>query len=406
VRPISLPPSHHHHPTVSLPLTHTHTQGASTVAGNHSLGRVTANAAAVLAACALADDVPLVMGAARPLFSPPLACPAIHGDSGLDLRPGEAFAAAAAAAGAASPPASPGPAPVAMAAAISAAHARLNEDLPPGAPARRVALVATGALTNVALLLWLYPHLAGLVSLTVMGGSVGPGNTHPCAEFNFAVDPHAGAAVFGAAGLAQEGVEGGGGRPAARAAAASAATTAAPPSPGDDGDDPPPLPVALCPLEVTHTALVTPAALAAMGLGTGPDDPRPLTPFRAAVRDLLLFFHASYAATFAGFAAGPPLHDPCAVLLALEPEAFTVQAPVRIDVETVSPLSAGQTVVDGGGLTGRPPNAALAVAVDTARLWKALGAAIAAADAVSPLNGTGREGVKGGGVNGVGERDG
>lgn len=368
-------------------------QGVSTVASNHTLSRVTANAAAVLAAAGL-PAVPLVRGAARPLFSPPLVCPAIHGASGLDLAPGTAFADVVAAK-VPFPSPLPGPAPVAMAAAITAAHAELNAGTPPGTPPRRVGLVATGALTNVALLLWLFPRLAGLVSLSVMGGAEGPGNTHPCAEFNFAVDPHAGAAVFGAAGLevvgdgGADGVDG----VAAHRAPTTTATTAATALPPDD-DDPPPLPVSLCPLEVTHTALVTPNALAAMGLDESSDGDggerrgsEALSPFRRAVRDVLLFFHASYASTFAGFAAGPPLHDPCAVLLALEPDAFQIKPAVRIDVETASPLSAGQTVIDAAGLTRRPPNAALAVGVDCERLWAVLGAAIAKADAVSPLNG-------------------
>jgi purine nucleosidase len=368
-------------------------QGVSTVASNHTLGRVTANAAAVLAAAGL-SAVPLVRGAARPLFSPPLVCPAIHGASGLDLAPGTAFADVVAAK-VSFPSPLPGPAPVAMAAAITAAHAELNAGRAPGTPPRRVGLVATGALTNVALLLWLFPQLSGLVSLSVMGGAEGPGNTHPCAEFNFAVDPHAGAAVFGAAGLevvGDGGADGADGVQPHRAPTTTATTAATAPPPDDD--DPPPLPVALCPLEVTHTALVTPTALAAMGLAESSDgggerrggDNRTLSPFRRAVRDVLLFFHASYASTFAGFATGPPLHDPCAVLLALEPEAFKIKPAVRIDVETASPLSAGQTVIDAGGLTRRPPNAALAVGVDCERLWAVLGAAIAAADAVSPLN--------------------
>lgn len=162
----------------------------------------------MLTAAGLAGTVPLVAGAARPLFAPPLACPAIHGDTGL-CTAGGGFAGAVAATGAPGPALLPGPAPVAMAAAIQAAHAEANAGS--NAPPRRVALVATGALTNVALLLWLYPHLAGLVSLTVMGGAVGAGNTHTCAEFNLAVDPHAGAAVFGAAGVLVDGEEGGAG---------------------------------------------------------------------------------------------------------------------------------------------------------------------------------------------------
>ena len=53
-------------------------------------------------------------------------------------------------------------------------------------------LIATGPLTNVATAFIKYPDLPGLLhSLLVMGGSAGPGNDTPAAEFNFFVDPHA-----------------------------------------------------------------------------------------------------------------------------------------------------------------------------------------------------------------------
>ena len=48
----------------------------------------------------------------------------------------------------------------------------------------RVALVATGALTNVALLLILYPEVTAMVEITLMGGAMGMGNTGPVQEFN------------------------------------------------------------------------------------------------------------------------------------------------------------------------------------------------------------------------------
>jgi purine nucleosidase/pyrimidine-specific ribonucleoside hydrolase len=236
------------------------------------------------------------------------------------------------------------PAAVALGHAIRAAAATL----PPGG---RVKVVATGALTNVALLLALYPDLEETVDLTIMGGSTIGGNTSPVAEFNLQVDPHAAAAVLAAGGRG--------------------------------------LRVTLMPLDVTHQALVTPSILASLGLaegaGEGGSSLPPLSPLRAALRDVLLFFAESYASVF-DFAAGPPLHDPVAVFAALAPHHVTTVR-VRIDVETASPLSAGQTVVDARAQTGRPPNAWLATAVEWPAFWGALAAAIAAADAASPLNG-------------------
>jgi inosine-uridine nucleoside N-ribohydrolase len=51
----------------------------------------------------------------------------------------------------------------------------------------------------------------------------------------------------------------------------------------------------------------------------------------------------------------PPLHDPCAVAYAAAPELFTAEK-MRVDVETASMLSAGQTVCDVWRQTGRPEN--------------------------------------------------
>lgn len=43
----------------------------------------------------------------------------------------------------------------------------------------------TGALTNAALLLTLFPEAAEEIEqIVLMGGAIGSGNTNPCAEFN------------------------------------------------------------------------------------------------------------------------------------------------------------------------------------------------------------------------------
>ena len=42
-----------------------------------------------------------------------------------------------------------------------------------------MALVATGSLTNVALLFTLYPEVLPMVEVVFMGGSMGAGNTGP-----------------------------------------------------------------------------------------------------------------------------------------------------------------------------------------------------------------------------------
>ena len=60
-----------------------------------------------------------------------------------------------------------------------------------------VTLVATGPLTNVALLMRSAPALhERIAAISLMGGSLGAGNITPAAEFNIWADPDAAAIVF------------------------------------------------------------------------------------------------------------------------------------------------------------------------------------------------------------------
>ena len=53
---------------------------------------------------------------------------------------------------------------------------------------QKVHIMCTGALTNVAVLLILFPEvLACIEQIVLMGGAIGSGNTNPCAEFNMQV---------------------------------------------------------------------------------------------------------------------------------------------------------------------------------------------------------------------------
>jgi inosine-uridine nucleoside N-ribohydrolase len=145
--------------------------GVTTVAGNQTLEKTTANAIRVLDFVGL-DEIPVAVGADAPLLRDPFVAAYVHGETGLD-----------------------GP------------------DLPP--PQRRpvdqhavdflakhvagTTLVAIGPLTNVALLLARYPD-ARPERLVIMGGAIGLGNVTPAAEFNIWADPEAAARVF-ASGL-------------------------------------------------------------------------------------------------------------------------------------------------------------------------------------------------------------
>jgi inosine-uridine nucleoside N-ribohydrolase len=145
--------------------------GVTTVAGNQTLEKTTANAIRVLDFIGR-DDVAVAAGAERPLVREPFVAAYVHGETGLD-----------------------GP------------------DLPP--PQREpleqhaveflaehvggTTLVAVGPLTNVALLLAEHSE-ARPERIVLMGGSIGLGNVTPAAEFNIWADPEAATRVF-ASGL-------------------------------------------------------------------------------------------------------------------------------------------------------------------------------------------------------------
>jgi inosine-uridine nucleoside N-ribohydrolase len=142
-------------------------RGVTTVAGNQTLEKTTANAIRVLD-FAGRNDVPVARGADRPLLRAPFVAAYVHGDTGLD--------------GPDLPP--PQREPIAQ-------HAVdfLNEHV------EGATLVPIGPLTNVALLLAQHPR-AKPKRIVLMGGAIGLGNVTPAAEFNIWADPEAAARVF------------------------------------------------------------------------------------------------------------------------------------------------------------------------------------------------------------------
>jgi inosine-uridine nucleoside N-ribohydrolase len=141
--------------------------GVTTVAGNQTLEKTTANAIRVLDFIGR-DDVTVAAGADRPLVRDPFVAAYVHGETGLD--------------GPDLPP--PQREPPALHAVDFLAE-RVS-----GAT-----LVAVGPLTNVALLLAHHPE-ARPDRIVLMGGSIGLGNVTPAAEFNIWADPEAAARVF------------------------------------------------------------------------------------------------------------------------------------------------------------------------------------------------------------------
>jgi inosine-uridine nucleoside N-ribohydrolase len=141
--------------------------GVTTVAGNQTLEKTTANAIRVLDFVGR-DDIPVAAGADRPFVREPFVAAYVHGETGLD--------------GPDLPP--PQRQPLAEH-AVDFLAARVTG----------TTLVAVGPLTNVALLLSRHPD-ARPERIVLMGGSIGLGNVTPAAEFNIWADPEAAAQVF------------------------------------------------------------------------------------------------------------------------------------------------------------------------------------------------------------------
>jgi len=190
----------------------------------------------------------------------------------------------------------------------------------------RLVVVATGPLTNVATAMSRDPGLARrLRRVVLMGGAIGLGNVTPAAEFNIGADAEAARAVF------ESGV-----------------------------------PITMVPLETTHQALATPAVverIAALDF-----------PLADLCVELLRFFAETYLRVF-GFAA-PAVHDPCAVAWLIDPTIVPTRR-MRVDIETNAEFSYGRTVCDVYGVTGRAPNADVAVGLEVDRFWDLMISAVA-----------------------------
>jgi len=186
-----------------------------------------------------------------------------------------------------------------------------------------VTLIGTARLTNIARMLQRYPETKkNLRQIVIMGGAIGMGNTQPAAEFNIESDPHAAEIVFAGASV-------------------------------DYG-------LVMIPLEVTHRVLVTPDIFKRV---------RALGEFGLLCEDLLLFFKGTYKTVF-GF-PDPPLHDPCAVFYVTNPECFSTKF-VNVEIETKSPLSLGQTVVDLYSRVQRKPNVTVGLDINTDMFWETM----------------------------------
>jgi purine nucleosidase len=186
-------------------------------------------------------------------------------------------------------------------------------------PPRRVTICALGPLTNIAIALERDKRIAGrLEQIVWMGGALSEGgNVTPAAEFNCYVDPEAAARVLSSGAQ-----------------------------------------VVMMPLDVTHKAHVTADRIErfrTLGNKVGPIFAELLT----------------YAKQFDWQRYGSdqaPMHDPTTVVWLLQPELFSGRK-VNVEVETISPLTTGMTVIDWWGVSGRKTNASVVRDIDVAGFY-------------------------------------
>lgn len=183
--------------------------------------------------------------------------------------------------------------------------------------AEPITLLPTGPLTNIAALLEQRPDLGPKIRrIVMMGGSVGAGNTTPAAEFNVYVDPEAARLVFGSG-----------------------------------------LTITMVGLDVTRRAFA------------GEDHLRRLRSLGAVGEIVAALLVEPEWGPKAGEAQ--PVHDAVAVAAALEP-GLLVTRPMRVEVECAGEHTTGETVCDVNGISGKPPNADVAMDLDSGRVMELL----------------------------------
>lgn len=268
----------------------------TTVGGNADVRHCTENALRLLHAFGR-SDIPVAEGAVGPLTGTVVRATAIHGEGGI----GRTVLPAS--------PASPRPeGAVELIAAILRASAE------------PVAIAPIGPLTNIALLIRLHPDLLGRIAhLSIMGGSIGEGNTTASAEFNIYADPEAADIVFRAG-----------------------------------------IPITMMGLDVTHQATLDAAAsrrIAGIGTGSG----------RVAA-ELVDYAIERVGEWYGGTTTA--IHDAVAVAHLAIPDLVSV-ADYNVRVDTTDGPARGRTVCEGHAARqqryGLAANAQVGIRIDPAR---------------------------------------
>jgi len=256
----------------------------TTIAGNVGLDKVTLNALKLLKF--FKKDIPVAMGADRPLIKAPIDASNVHGSTGMDGYDFE----------------EPTKELLLQENAVNAMYQVIMDSEQP------MTLVPIGPLTNVALLLKMYPEVQEKIAeIVIMGGSTARGNAGVMAEFNIFADPEAAKIVFQSN-----------------------------------------LPIVMVGLDVGLKALVY------------PEDSELLKEMNETGRMIYQLFQKYRGGSMK---TGLKMYDSCAIAYLLQPEMFTV-ADTFVDVELNGSLTSGCTVVDLKGYLGKNSNAKVCVDID------------------------------------------
>ena len=325
--------------------------GISTCYGNASLSRTTQNALSLLEAIGH-PEIPLFPGASKPFCRASVAAPDIHGESGLD---GTKLL----------------PTPKRSALTHCNAVAEMKDALL-ACPPNTAWLVATGSLTNIALLFSTFPSVASHIrGLSVMGGSVGEGftsaplghsftdasgrnrsrigNTTPYAEFNIHCDPEAAQAIFSNPILNPKTI--------------------------------------LITLDLSHQAFATHAVQKQLLHGPRDRHSKP-TRLRQMFHELLMFFEHTYAEVF-GLTDGPPLHDPLAIAVILS-SLFDGRKLIQFDDHDGErwkvQVDLGEEQLGRTKITPSSSGVVIPRALDLARFWEMVNSCLESADEMTEFD--------------------
>lgn len=256
----------------------------TTVAGNVSLDKVTYNTLRLLKF--MKKEVPVAKGADAPLILPLLDASNVHGQSGMEGFDFE----------------EPDDHLLLKENAVDAMRRVIMESDEP------VTLVPIAPLTNIALLLKVYPEVKGNIrEIVLMGGTAERGNKGVLSEFNVATDPHAAKIVF------------------------------------DSG-----LPLVMAGLDVGWKALVMPEDSAKM-------------PQLGEVGRMAYCLFQKYRG--GSMKTGLKMYDSCAIAYLLRPQMYDI-VETTVDIELSGTMTAGCTLVDLKGYLGQPHNARVCMDID------------------------------------------